>query len=84
MSKASGHLGVSNFGVVQLAEAVATGVPLVVNDLPYNLLSRAIEPELLPACARHGLGVLGYTPLARCNARRRFNSFAELAVESRQ
>ncbi|GAA3288716.1 aldo/keto reductase [Dactylosporangium vinaceum] len=31
---------------------------------PYNLLTRAIEYDLLPACRRHGLGVLAYSPLA--------------------
>ena len=59
------HVGVSNFGVAQLAEALATGVPLVLNELPYSLLSRGIEPALLPACAGSGLGVLAYHPLAQ-------------------
>ena len=31
---------------------------------PYNLLDRRIENELLPACRRHGLGVLAWSPLA--------------------
>ncbi len=72
------HLGVSNFGVAQLAEAVATGVPLVLNELPYNLLSRGIEPDLLPACQRHGVGVLGYTPLAQGLLAGKFAGFDEL------
>lgn len=72
------HLGVSNFGVAQLAEAVATGVSLALNELPYNLLSRGIEPELLPACAQHGLGVLGYTPLAQGLLSGKFASFDEV------
>ena len=72
------HLGVSNFGVAQLAEALGTGVPLGLNELPYNLLSRGIEPELLPACERHGLGVLGYTPLAQGLLSGKFASFDEL------
>ena len=72
------HLGVSNFGVAQLDEAVATGVPLVLNELPYNLLSRAIEPAVLPACARHGLGVLGYTPLAQGLLAGKFSHFDDL------
>ena len=72
------HIGVSNFGVTQLAEAVATGVPLALNELPYNLLSRAIEPELLPACVDHGIGVLGYTPLAQGLLSGKFANFDEL------
>jgi aryl-alcohol dehydrogenase-like predicted oxidoreductase len=31
---------------------------------PYNLLTRAIEYDVLPTCLRHGIGVLSYSPLA--------------------
>jgi aryl-alcohol dehydrogenase-like predicted oxidoreductase len=31
---------------------------------PYSLLTRAIEYDVLPACRRHGMGVLTYSPLA--------------------
>lgn len=31
---------------------------------PYNLLTRAIEYDVLPTCLRHGMGVLAYSPLA--------------------
>jgi aryl-alcohol dehydrogenase-like predicted oxidoreductase len=31
---------------------------------PYNLLTRAIEYDLLPTCLRYGMGVLAYSPLA--------------------
>ena len=31
---------------------------------PYNLLDRRIENELIPACQRHGLAVLTWSPLA--------------------
>ncbi|MBO0786427.1 MAG: aldo/keto reductase [Actinobacteria bacterium] len=31
---------------------------------PYSLLTRAIEYDLLPACQRHGMGVMAYSPLA--------------------
>jgi aryl-alcohol dehydrogenase-like predicted oxidoreductase len=31
---------------------------------PYSLLTRAIEYDVLPACLRHGMGVLAYSPLA--------------------
>jgi aryl-alcohol dehydrogenase-like predicted oxidoreductase len=31
---------------------------------PYNLLTRAIEYDVLPTCQRHGMGVLAYSPLA--------------------
>jgi aryl-alcohol dehydrogenase-like predicted oxidoreductase len=57
------HIGVSNFGPQQLTEALATGVTIAVNQLPYSLLSRAIELELLPFCASRGIGVIAYMPL---------------------
>jgi len=57
------HFGVSNFGPEQLAEAAACGAEVVCNEVPYSLLSRAIEGEVLPACAQAGIGVLGYMPL---------------------
>jgi myo-inositol catabolism protein IolS len=72
------HIAVSNFGVAQLAEAVATGVPLVLNELPYSLLSRAIEAEVMGACAQHGLGILAYVPLAQGLLSGKFASFDEL------
>ncbi len=31
---------------------------------PYSMLTRAIEYDVLPACQRHGMGVLTYSPLA--------------------
>lgn len=56
-------IGVSNFGIGQLTEAIDTGEPIAVNQLCYNLLSRAIEPEVLPLCQRNNVGILGYMPL---------------------
>jgi diketogulonate reductase-like aldo/keto reductase len=41
------HIGVSNFGVNQLKEALSTGVKLAVNQLCYNLIFRAVEFEIL-------------------------------------
>ena len=57
------HIGVSNFGVAQLREALATGVTIAVNQLCYNLIFRAIEFEILPFCVEHGIGVFAYSPL---------------------
>lgn len=56
-------IGVSNFGVQQLGEALETGAQLDANQLCHNLLSRAIEVEILPLCRAHQIGVLGYMPL---------------------
>ena len=57
------HIGVSNFGPAKLDEAMATGAEIAVNELPYSLLTRAIELEILPKCRALGVGVLGYMSL---------------------
>ena len=58
-----GHIGVSNFGVKQLTEALATGATIATNQLVYNLGSRMIEHEVLPLCAANDIGVIAYSPL---------------------
>jgi myo-inositol catabolism protein IolS len=56
-------IGVSNFGVQQLTQALSTGARIDVNQLCYNLLSRAIEVEILPLCRKQDIGIFGYMPL---------------------
>ncbi|MEU8609764.1 aldo/keto reductase [Actinoplanes sp. NPDC048791] len=36
----------------------------VTEQPPYSILTRAIENEVLPVCARYGMGVIPYSPLA--------------------
>jgi aryl-alcohol dehydrogenase-like predicted oxidoreductase len=72
------YVGVSNFGARQLAEAVSLGVPLACDELPYSLLSRAIEWEVLPGCERFGVGVLGYMPLMQGLLTGRYRSADDL------
>jgi aryl-alcohol dehydrogenase-like predicted oxidoreductase len=55
-------LGVSNFGPLDLAELLRLGVP-VTNQVPYSLLSRAVELELVPRCLSGNVGILCYSPL---------------------
>jgi aryl-alcohol dehydrogenase-like predicted oxidoreductase len=55
-------IGLSNFGALDLADALAIARPTT-NQLPYSLLSRAIEFEIVPACKEAGVGVLCYSPL---------------------
>ena len=56
-------IGVSNFAPNKLQEALDTETEIVINELPYNLLCRAIEYEVLPQCAQQGVGILGYMVL---------------------
>lgn len=72
------HIGVSNFGVRQLQAARATGVPIAVNELPYNLLMRGIEPRILPYCREAGIGVIGYMTLMQGVLSKAVRTFDEL------
>ena len=36
----------------------------VTEQPPYSILVRGIEADVLPTCARHGMGVMSYSPLA--------------------
>lgn len=56
------YLAVSNFGAGDMEDQLAVGLP-VSNQLPYNLIMRAIEYEILPQCIEHEIGVLCYSPL---------------------
>ncbi len=62
--------GLSNFRGWRIAEVVRMceriGMPGPVACQPYyNLLNRAPEVEILPACRHYGLGVAPYSPIAR-------------------
>ncbi|MBM3190464.1 MAG: aldo/keto reductase [Chloroflexi bacterium] len=56
-------IGVSNHGVEQLGQVLATGVRLASVQLCYSLLSRAIETGVLPLCEERGIGVIAYMAL---------------------
>lgn len=77
------HIGVSNFGVRDLDGWTAAG-GCVSNQLGYNLLFRAVEWEILPACARHGCGVLAYMPLMQGLLAGRWNSADEIPALRRR
>ena len=57
-------IGVSNFGVRDLTEAIDCG-DVVTDQLVYSLLFRAIEFEILGKCRQARVGVLAYSPLAQ-------------------
>ena len=78
------HIGVSNFGRERLDEALRTGAAVAVNQLPYSLVSRAIEWEILPACAERGVGVVGYMALQQGLLSDRYTSLDDLPVLRRR
>jgi aryl-alcohol dehydrogenase-like predicted oxidoreductase len=57
------YVGVSNFDVAQMRAFEKTR-KLDSLQPPYSMLVRTIEPEILPYCKAHGIGVMIYGPLA--------------------
>jgi myo-inositol catabolism protein IolS len=55
-------IGVSNFGVQDLADLLTIG-RCEANQLPYNLLCRSIEYEIVGKCVEEEISILCYIPL---------------------
>ncbi len=55
-------IGVCNFGVRDLTDILDCGA-IVTNQLPYNLLWRALEFAIKPQCAANDVGIICYSPL---------------------
>ena len=61
------YVGLSNVEADQIDEAAAAaqahGVPLICVESRYSLIRRGAETDVIPACERHGFGLLPYYPL---------------------
>ena len=71
------EIGVCNFAVRDLADILEL-YPIVTDQLPYNLLWRVIEREILPACLANNIGLMCYSPLAQGLLTGRYGSAAEV------
>jgi aryl-alcohol dehydrogenase-like predicted oxidoreductase len=63
------YVGSSNFAAWDIARAMAAAgarrfLGLVSEQSKYNLMTRAIELEVIPACRAFGLGIIPWSPLA--------------------
>ena len=56
--------GVCNYNVEQVNEALKT-IQLASNQVPYSMINRRIEKNLVPQALEKGLGILPYSPLQR-------------------
>jgi aryl-alcohol dehydrogenase-like predicted oxidoreductase len=56
--------GVSNYDAQQLEEARRV-MPIASNQVPYSMVKRDIETDLVPYCLQHHVGILAYSPLQR-------------------
>ena len=63
------YIGSSTFPASQIVEAQWTARDqrlqrFVTEQPPYSILVRGVEADVLPTCARHGMAVMSYSPLA--------------------
>ncbi|SEL51426.1 aldo/keto reductase [Parapedobacter koreensis] len=58
------YAGVCNYSADQLAEAT-NYVDVVSNQVPYSMVKRGIETEVVPYCLAHGKSILAYSPMER-------------------
>lgn len=56
--------GVCNYSAAEMKEAAET-LPLASNQVPYSMVNRKIEKEIVPYCLETGAGILAYSPLQR-------------------
>lgn len=56
--------GVSNYNVAQMKEADKV-IKLASNQVPFSMVEREIEKELVPYCIENKKGILAYSPLQR-------------------
>ena len=56
--------GVCNYSLELMKEAVAT-FKLTSNQVPYSMINRNIEKDIVPYCIENNIGMLAYSPLQR-------------------
>ncbi len=57
------YIGVSNFSIAQMERALKIA-PITSLQPPYSMLNRTNEPEILPFCQQHNIGVINYSPMS--------------------
>ena len=82
------YIGCSNYTGSQIVEAQwaasrQKGTPFIALQPRYSLLARDIEADVLPACQRHGLGTLVYSPLAGGMLTGKYKQGEEPAADTR-
>ena len=56
--------GVSNYSADLMAEAEKT-LSLASNQVPYSMVEKSIEQELVPYCLKHNKSIIAYSPMQR-------------------
>jgi len=58
------YAGVCNYNAAQMIEAEKS-ITLVSNQVPYSMVKREIEKEVVPHCIQNNKAILAYSPLER-------------------
>lgn len=75
------HIGVCNFGVEQLKEAMDAGCKIASNQIAYNLLWRAAELQgIIDFCVAHKIALIAYSPLMQGLLTGRWKSAEEVPM----
>jgi myo-inositol catabolism protein IolS len=73
--------GVSNFGPRDLAEVLIEDFAVSSDQVAYNLLFRAVEWDIQPACVGNDVSILPYSPLMQGLLTGKFQSADEVPVD---
>ncbi|HZQ85180.1 MAG TPA: aldo/keto reductase [Acidimicrobiales bacterium] len=58
------HVASSNVSAEQIDAEAAAGIGFCATQIEWNLLTRAVEADVVPAARRRGMGIVPYFPLA--------------------
>ncbi|MGC4234777.1 MAG: aldo/keto reductase [Niabella sp.] len=73
-------VGVCNYKAAQLKEAEQT-IKLASNQVPYSMLKRDIEKEVVPYALENNLSIIAYSPMERGLLTGKYESMAALNAE---
>lgn len=73
--------GVSNFGRLDLTDALGAAGRPEVDQLPYSLLWRVIEHEIVPICVDNDVSIICYSPMAQGILTGKFASLDDVPEE---
>lgn len=58
------YAGVSNFNTLQMKEALDV-CPIISNQVPFSMINKGIQKEVIPFCDANQVGILAYSPMER-------------------
>lgn len=73
-------IGVCNYSAAQLKEAQQT-VQLASNQVPYSMLNRKIEQEVVPFAADEDISIIAYSPMERGLLTGKYSATATFAAD---